>query len=284
MATTYDAWMAESGRQSELDAQRRNFTYDQAKSQWEQSGGASQSLGNNSYGGGDNSAALAEIERNKQLTQQAISTLQGYAPKISEVYAGKQSYLESQKDPTKARYDALIAEIKNKESMAQDDTTYALNSEMGRRGISNQSGYSEQQMALARNKVGQQYTGYLTETGLARENDLKAITDAIKLLALEESQAQMQLGGQISAAQLGGGANALSAANILYGNSQAQAQLAAQQAQAQSEQNYNNQVLALKQAESPLQLQLLQAQINAYNRKGGTLPTLPTNPYSDWGT
>lgn len=40
MATNYDAYMAESGQQSTLDAQKANFTYDAAKSAWESGGGA----------------------------------------------------------------------------------------------------------------------------------------------------------------------------------------------------------------------------------------------------
>lgn len=39
MARTYDEYMAETGQQSTLDEQRRNFTYDRAKSAWESSGG-----------------------------------------------------------------------------------------------------------------------------------------------------------------------------------------------------------------------------------------------------
>ena len=263
---TFDQYMAESGQQSTLDQLRKNFQYDTAKSQYESQGWYGVSPTQRAQQSALD-AANAEMARQRQLTEQAIGTLQSQQPKIAQIYGEKKSVLQSQIDPTKQRYDALIADLKNQQTTAEQGSLVNWGREAAKRGISELSGLYGQEQENVLNPIRRNYSGLIQQTGLAGEADIKAIQDAIKLLAGEQAGSELSLAGLISQAQMGGAGNALTASGQLLSNAQSQAQLAQQQAEAQAQQNYQNAVLAMQQQLQPYQVKSadLSNQLAQYN-------------------
>jgi hypothetical protein len=110
--------------------------------------------------------ALAQktIQLQQQANQPAIQTLQG------------------QVDPLKQRYSTLLDSIKGQQKVAEDAQTLATNNELGRRGISADSGIAEQQQASAQRPIAQQYENLAANTGVQQEHDLGGIAQAIAQL------------------------------------------------------------------------------------------------------
>lgn len=273
MASNFRQYMAETGQQSTLDELERNFKFGEAEGQYNSQGwyGVSPEQRQQQQA---QDAANAELARQKQLTDQAIGTLQSQQPKIGEIYNQKKTVLQSQIDPIKQRYDALISELKGNQQTSEEQQTLATSREMAKRGLSNESGMVQQERVNTLNPIRRSYAGLTQQTGLAQEADIKAINDMIALLSSDQLSSEMSLAGLISQAQMGGAGNALAASGQLFGNAQAQANLAEQRAQAQAQQNYNNQVLAMQQALQPGQIlsQDLANQLAQYNlnNKGKT--------------
>jgi hypothetical protein len=220
-----------------------------------------------SYLTGYGNAGNADLERSRQLTDQAIGTLQSQKPVIGQIYGQKRDVLQSNIDPTKQRYDALIADLKNQQINTEQQQTKTTSAELARRGILGSSGAAQQELQNVLQPIGRSYAGLVQQTGLAREADIKSIQDAVALLFGEEAAANMSLAGLISQAQLGGAGNALTASGQLISQAQAQAQLRQQQVEAQNQQNYQNAILAMQQQLQPGQIlsQDLANQLAQYN-------------------
>lgn len=230
----------------------------------------------------DTSTSGSELARSRRYTDQAISTLQGYQPRIGEIYNTQRSVLQSQIDPTKSRYDALIADLKNQQTTSEESATLNTNREMAKRGITQSSGLSDQTLMNVINPIRRNYAGLTQQTGLAQEADIKAIQDAIKLLTGEQTGQEINLASLISQAQQGGASNALTSANALLSNAQAQNALAEQARQANATQNYQNQQLAMQQQLQPyavtaadLANQAALAALNKSTAGGGSTNPLP---------
>jgi len=251
MAQPFEKYLAETGQQSTLDELRRNGGYNNALNQYNQQGYYGTGRGSPQY---SQNQANDALNQQKQLTQQAISTLQGQQPKIAEIYQGKQSYLQSQIDPTKQRYDALINDIKNQQQTAVEGQTRTTNQEYAKRGITNTSGAYQQGLQDTLLPVNRQYTGLVQQTGLQQEADIKALNDAIKLLGGEQSGAEISLAQAIANAQMGGAGQYGQMGQNLLSNAIAQAQAETDKVTAQSNQNYYNNLVNVAQAKLPGEL------------------------------
>jgi hypothetical protein len=273
MAKPFREYMAETGQQSTLDDLERNFKFGQAEGQYNSQGWYGSGTGSPGYE--DRQRRESELQRSRQLQEQAVSTLQAQQPKIGEIYQGKQQYLQSQIDPTKARYDALLADLKGQQQTETERQTLATSRELAKRGVASTSGLGEQEMVNALNPINRTYSGLFQKTGLEQESSIKNIQDAISLLAGDQSQSEISLAQAISQAQSGAGAQALQ-------SYQTQAQLDQQAAQNRINQmmaeqsgkqsDIENQIkmaqLSLAQQSSPYELAILKAQANKANQTG----------------
>lgn len=144
---------------------------------WEKEAGG----GGSSYGGGGNweSTVQRAIELQKQAVQPAVTALQ------------------AEKDPLKARYANLIAQIKGNQVQAEQKQTLATSNEMGKRGILPSSGLAQQEMVNAVNPITQQYTGLLSNAQTEQESNLRGIDTAIAQLLAGAAQGGITTGAGI---------------------------------------------------------------------------------------
>lgn len=182
--------------------------------------------------------------------------------------------LGSQSNDLQSRYSDLLNSIKGQGSVAVNAQTLATNNELGKRGISSDSGVGAQTMASALLPVTTQYAGLTAQTGLQEQQDVNSIASQI---------AQLQAGN--SAAAISGATGFLTAQqNAANTNAQIAAQLQTAQLNAQTQQQanaiqdaYNKGQLSNTQASLALQnlelqkvtLPQSQASINASNASAG---------------
>lgn len=176
-----------------------------------------------------------------------------------------QSY-EASKAPLQQRYKDLLDSIKGNQQVAENRTTLATNNELGRRGISNKSGIYEQEMAQSLNPITQQYTGMLKDTTNQQNIDLAAIDKAIAQLNAGNPESSVSTALGLNNAQQS--ANQFAQQLALQQDAQRFNQdQAMKQENRQSQSDSINNALAQLQLQfgmqsNPLQLQLLQSQVN----------------------
>lgn len=90
--------------------------------------------------------------------------------------------LNTQKSELDTKYDQLLTSIKGSEQVATNAQTLATNNELGRRGITSDSGLYQGQMASSLLPVATQFGQLLASTGLARQQDLGSIAGLIAQL------------------------------------------------------------------------------------------------------
>jgi hypothetical protein len=112
---------------------------------------------------------------------------------------------QSSKDPLKQRYSDLLASIKGNQQTAENRQTVTTQNELGRRGLSPDSGIAQQEMTSALNPITQQYTQLQKDITNQQNIDLASIDRAI---------AQLRAGNpEASISSATGIANAIQAAN-----------------------------------------------------------------------
>ncbi len=187
------------GEQEELN---RQFGYDNARSDYEFSSGPNvYKVINNGNGTrsvvhtgtvADKAAKEAEYRR-QQAIQPAIASLNATKPEITAKYDTERSRLEGEKQPLTERYQSLLDQIKGEQTTATNRQTRTTNNELAKRGISSDSGVFQQEMTDALNPITLQYTGITKDTTLAREDALRAISNAITGLTPMETADQRAL-------------------------------------------------------------------------------------------
>ncbi len=90
--------------------------------------------------------------------------------------------LEASKSPLQDRYKNLLDTIKGNQTVAENRQTVTTNNELGRRGISGDSGIAEQEITNAVNPITQAFTGQYKDASAQQGIDLSAIQNAIAQL------------------------------------------------------------------------------------------------------
>lgn len=97
--------------------------------------------------------------------------------------------LKSQVDPLKSRYSDLLKSIKGEQQVAENKQTTITSNELGKRGILGSSTLAQQEIQKSLQPVSAQYNSLYANTGLAQEQNINAIAQAIAQL---QSGAGMQ--------------------------------------------------------------------------------------------
>jgi len=245
MAKSFDAYMAESGRQGDLDQLRKNFGYDSAKSQYESSGSYgsqpnTSSVQSSSYAQPNFESTLSRaMEIQKQAAQPAISSLQASIPEIQKSYTSQTQYAKGQVSNLESRYKTLLDSIKTNQAGAETTAIKTTSQELGRRGIVGSSGVADVAMQEAVNPIKAQYSNLLSQTGVSQEADIAAANQQISNLGFAETEATRNVNNaiaQLQSATTTAGVNQalqqLQLAQTDLQNQQQASQFAAQQAQA----------------------------------------------------
>lgn len=234
-------------------------------------------------GGGGGSPDYASIAREQLKLQQeanapAIASLQSSIPEIQNKYSQLTSQLKSQQEPLEKRYQNLLSQITANQQRDEQRTSIAGSRELGRRGISSQSGFYDQYQNQQLSPITQFYTGQLATTGQNREDAIKALLDQIANVPIQETAEERAVKNAIAQLQAGGASSAIQNSLGIYQNQLQAAQQAAQEARLQQAQNAE---LAYKSQTSPLELQLLQAQVKkATSPSAGTGYLTPSQQFN----
>ena len=166
------------------------------------------------------------LQLQQEANRPAVSSLQSQVPEIQAGFTQQKTQLEAKKEPLKARYDAILNQLKGKEQQEVTQTQTALGREYGRRGIPVSSGMFEQNLLEKTQPISQQYAGLTTEAGLGREEALQGIEGQISNLPFQEQEQVRAVMNAISQLQSGGNAQAIQNAlsQFQFGQTQKTAQ------------------------------------------------------------
>jgi hypothetical protein len=217
-----------------------------------------------------NDPVYQESERMKQeqakATQSALSTLRGGESKINDIYSSKTGVLQAELDPTKQRYEQLLAEITRREGEEKTAATRTVNREMGRREILSDSGFYDQEMQGANQPISRFYGDQATGVGLEQDTALRAIQAAIAQLGQQQAEQLLGLDRDVAQVQMAGGQNAAQLALSLLGQRQQDAQFQASLTEQRTMQELQNMLMGRQQDLSErkfneLELPMLQYQL-----------------------
>lgn len=141
------------------------------------------------------------LQKSRQATEASFGT--------------QEKYLKAQQEPMKARYESLLGTLKGSQQTAEKRQSIATTSELGRRGISMDSGVAQQQLAEQLNPITESYAGESTRLGLQRESDLLNLASLIAQLPTQRASALSNLDLGIAQGRAGNIQNALALAQGL---------------------------------------------------------------------
>jgi hypothetical protein len=141
--------------------------------------------------------------------QPAIKSLQESAPEISQKFATEKQRLEGEKDPLKNRYDALIGELKGKQTATENSAVKRTAGEFGKRGIPLTSSLYGNEEAAVLDPIRSQYGGLQKDAYLGMEDSMRNITNLISGLVPQEVEAQRGITNAIAQLQSGAGKDAI---------------------------------------------------------------------------
>jgi len=102
--------------------------------------------------------------------------------------------LQGEIDPLKAQYDTLLASIKGEQTKAVNQSTVDTNNELGKRGILPSSGLAANEVSKKLEATNTSYNSLYANTGVAEQEDIGNINNAI---------AQLQAGNTTTGINLG---------------------------------------------------------------------------------
>ena len=251
-------------------------TYEWGGSGWNPRGGGAGSGGGSDY----ETLARQQMKLSQEANAPAVQSLQSQIPTIQQSFQQQGNYLKSQVDPLNKRYENLISSIKGQGQEEINRTSTATSSELGRRGISSESGLYGQTVNQALNPINQRIAGNLSNVGTEQEQAIAALQNQIAQNPIQQTQAEQQVLAAIAQLQSGGASQGIQNALTQYGQQQqAQQQsaaLALQKQQSDIENRIKEAQLGFAQQQQPLELQKLQAEIAKLQQSG---QPEPTNPY-----
>lgn len=106
--------------------------------------------------------------------------------------------LSTQKNDLSSKYDDLLKSITASQQPAMDAQTLATNNELGRRGITSDSGIGQQQLAGALAPVATQFAQLKANTGLSQQQDLGNLAAQIAQLQAGNAPGALSFGNNIA--------------------------------------------------------------------------------------
>jgi len=162
------------------------------------------------------------IELSQEATRPGREMLEAGIPGISERFAEERGRLGREIDPLKERYANLLSEITRREKVETTAQTLATSRELGRRGVLPTSGLGERELLEAVSPIRERYAGLSAETGLAQQEGIRAISEAIAALPGQETEAIQNVRNAIAQLQMGAGQTGLTAGLDIYGTQMAE--------------------------------------------------------------
>jgi hypothetical protein len=145
------------------------------------------------------------VAMQKEAIQPAVSSLQASIPETQAKYSQARQQLQSQEMPLQDRYKNLIDSIKGQKAESINKQTIITNSELAKRGLSGDSTMAQQEIQNVIEPISRNYMGMEKEAGLAREDSLRMLRDAITNLTPQEVADTRSIQNAIAQLQSGAG-------------------------------------------------------------------------------
>ena len=160
-------------------------------------------------------SGMLEGERMKAI-RPAIESLELSKGEIGTRYGVRTEQLQAKEQPLKERYQVLIDELTRREGQETARTGKIMGTEYGKRGIPLSSGMYQQALGQELSDTERFYGGQQKETTLAREADLKDLTDAIQNVEQERITTMREIDQSIANLKAGAGNQAITDAMQMY--------------------------------------------------------------------
>ena len=216
---------------------------------------------NTTSSGGGNSGGDFEaiLNRSREMltkaNEPAVTSLQGQIPEIQKKFSEQKTYFENQKSPLKQRYENLLADVKQQGTQQVEKQTLATAQELGRRGILTDTGLGQREIIQSTQPIEQKTQSLTKDIGLEQEQGLTGIDKLIADLTSNETESTRAVRNAIAQIQAGTGTNAVSMAqNVIQQQqaNQAQKDAAARQAVQDAFEKTKYEQVTLPQAEYEL--------------------------------
>jgi len=180
------------------------------------SGSSTGSTGSNSVASNASDMLKMYQEANKPV----VSALESTIPAIGQKYAQTGQYLQKQVGNLDTRYKSLLDSIKGLQQNDVQAVTTNTSQELGRRGISAESGLFGQTVNQAVQPVNRGYAGQISELGASQQSALDSLLNQISGLPTAQTQEEQAVRTAIAQLQAGGNTSAITNALQLYQNQQ----------------------------------------------------------------
>jgi len=208
-------------------------------------------------GGSNNdiaSLAAQQLKMYQEANAPAVQSLQASIPEIQNKYAQQGEYLQKQVGNLDERYKKLLDSIKGLQQSDVQATTTNTSNELGRRGISAESGLFGKTVNEAVLPVNSAYATQIGELGSAQQSALDTLLNQISGNTQNQTAETRAVQNAIAQLQAGGNQNAITSALQLYQNQQSVAQQEADRA-------LQEKLAAVKTTTNPLEQEKLLAEI-----------------------
>lgn len=159
---------------------------------------SSNASANNSNPAPTQSTPVVPQQSFEDLAQKAIQmNQQAVQPAVDALKATKQ--------PLQDRYTALLSQIKNNQSIAENRQTVTTNNELGARGILPSSGLAQQTLTNAVNPITQEYSAEYGQTAAGENSDLANIDAQIAQLLSGAATSGINTGASLYGTNLNAG-------------------------------------------------------------------------------
>lgn len=276
---TLDQYLAESGRQGELDQIRATpGGYEKAVQQFNSTGRWGNAPSSSSNSGGFQNTVQQAIEMNQKANQPAVASLQASIPEIGNKYAQQRAQTQAQIEPLKQRYQTLLEDVKNQGQTQVNNQTKITNNELGKRGIVGSSTLASQEIQNAVQPIQGQIATNTKNIGLEQEQGLMALQNLLSGFTTAETADTRAVQNAIAQLQSGAGQAGVQQGLSMFQQQQQNDLAEKARAAAQAQQDIEN-----RRADQlfPLQLQGaqadLQAKLNANKASSVTYNPFGTN-------
>ena len=126
-------------------------------------------------------------EKQKEAIKPIVASLEATKPEITSKYNLARNQLQASEQPLKDRYQTLLDSINTQKTSDVSAQTRVTNSELAKRGITNDSTLAQQEVLNATQPLNERYTNLSTQTGLEREDSLRSLQDSIANLTPQET-------------------------------------------------------------------------------------------------
>lgn len=183
-------------------------------------------------GGASDMASLAAqtLKLYQEANAPAVKSLEESIPLVGQQTAQTSAQLKSSQTTLESRYNTLLDQIKGNQAKEETRTGTETSRELGRRGISSQSGLWDQTINKALSPISQYYTNQIASTGNTFQDALMSIFNQQNALPLQQAQEENKIKQAIASLMAGGNSSAITTALDMWKQQQANQQSEANRA------------------------------------------------------